>query len=610
MLLLPFLNCRQIGVTSQAYNRLNSDNLLSRLVCLRKDVYTITGEESEVPPFACKFRKDKDSDLLAVASEDGDILFYDTNSKEQKCVKCLSAHRNAIFDICWLPDRPHLLTASGDHKAALWDVSSSRLITSFRKHTASIKSIDVCPEQSAIFVTGSRDGVINVWDTREKKCTMLYDKPVITIENAHCRKTFLPIKGKKHSCKDVKSSVSSVAFQDIHNLASAGVADGVVKIWDLRKTYISSHLCIPAPRHMLGYSGANVSGHGCTSLSFDSRRKMLYACSTDHKIHRFDCHSYIKDAFTYEGLKCGTYFVKLALSYDDQYLLCGSSDDAAYIWKTTKPGLPVFELLGHSAEVTSVTWSPYDVTKLVTSGDDNKVLVWKTANLESITDDSEIVSSCALYSKDPVLKSNKEDLVLFTPKTKSSLDRLSVVTPCNSHTKVITNFFSPITSFKVKSDLVSKNIDDKQQTTVNDLTKDNCVLTNESSVSEICTQILSPCKVLNKNNIMPAFSLKQTDKRNELQNKKSHISLVVPSSSHNNDKENNKEITYIGTIRENTQALSIKRKLNLKQSASKIRRTSSNSKTKSNSRVVKKQSSAADRTLKNYFHVEISPKND
>ncbi|KFM68766.1 Denticleless protein-like protein, partial [Stegodyphus mimosarum] len=110
---------------------------------------------------------------------------------------------------------------------------------------------------------------------------MLYDKPVITIENAHCRKTFLPPKGKKQSCKDVKSSVSSVAFQDIHNLASAGVADGVVKIWDLRKTYISSHLCIPAPRHTLGYSGANVSGHGCTSLTFDSHRKMLYACSTD-----------------------------------------------------------------------------------------------------------------------------------------------------------------------------------------------------------------------------------------------------------------------------------------------------------------------------------------
>ncbi|KFM68765.1 hypothetical protein X975_10268, partial [Stegodyphus mimosarum] len=109
---------------------------------------------------------------------------------------------------------------------------------------------------------------------------------------------------------------------------------------------------------------------------------------------------------------------------------------------------------------------------------------------------------------------------------------------------------------------------------------------------------------------MPAFSLKQTDKRNELQNKKYDISPVVPSSSHNKGKENNKEVTYIGTIRENTQAMSIKRKLNLKQSASKIRRTSSNSKTKNNSKVAKKQIAAADRTLKNYFHVEISPKND
>ena len=58
------------------------------------------------------------------------------------------AHQNAIFDICWMPDKCQLITGSGDHHASLWDISSCKLISIFKKHTSSVKSIDVCHEQS------------------------------------------------------------------------------------------------------------------------------------------------------------------------------------------------------------------------------------------------------------------------------------------------------------------------------------------------------------------------------------------------------------------------------------------------------------------------------
>lgn len=68
------------------------------------------------------------------------------------CIQLFSiafvAHQNAVFDICWVPDKCQLITGSGDHNAALWDMTSCKLVSIFKKHSSSIKSIDVCREQS------------------------------------------------------------------------------------------------------------------------------------------------------------------------------------------------------------------------------------------------------------------------------------------------------------------------------------------------------------------------------------------------------------------------------------------------------------------------------
>lgn len=54
----------------------------------------------------------------------------------------LQAHSNAIFDIAWMPQESKLITASGDHTARLWDVSSSEIreVQCFHAHSRSIKS--------------------------------------------------------------------------------------------------------------------------------------------------------------------------------------------------------------------------------------------------------------------------------------------------------------------------------------------------------------------------------------------------------------------------------------------------------------------------------------
>lgn len=79
----------------------------------------------------------------------------------------------------------------------------------------------------------------------------------------------------------------------------------------------------------------------------------------------------------FSGHQNSTFYVKSSLSPDDQFLVSGSSDEAAYIWKVSTPSCPPTVLQGHSQEVTSVCWCPADFTKIATCSDDNTLKLWR-----------------------------------------------------------------------------------------------------------------------------------------------------------------------------------------------------------------------------------------
>ncbi|GFQ74697.1 denticleless protein homolog [Trichonephila clavata] len=499
-----FLNERQFGSSqkwgaSSTHHKLNLDGLLSKLVCRRKDAYGSSEREYSVPPFACKFQKNTDSDLLAVANEDGDILLFDTEY-DKGLVKSFNAHQNAIFDICWLPKNPCLVTAAGDFKCSLYDMNCCKLISSYTGHTGTVKTVDVCYEQSEMIATGSRDGNINIWDRREKytHCAKSSDSPSISIHSAH-KPPVAKEKKNNYVVSNSSKTVTSVAFQDVNHLVSVGVTDGCLKVWDLRKTYVYKAGRCHMPRYQIPYCKNNAQG--CTSIVFDSSYKKLYACSTANKLYQFDLHSYSNEIVTYPGLRCNSYYVKLAISPDDQYLLSGSSCNKAYIWKVSKPGLPVFQLPAHSAEVTSVTWSHNNVTKIVTCGDDEKVLVWKLKNSDEKVEMNEIFGAAESYVK--------EDTVYYSPISNDDIlhivTNVRLGTPCNktfcstkldtaSHTKSITSFFSPMSQ-----SLTQTCTKDSLQDSTPNLPSPS---TSSASVTPVVsTESRSPCKL--RNDVVP-----------------------------------------------------------------------------------------------------------
>ncbi|XP_056424233.1 denticleless protein homolog isoform X2 [Hyla sarda] len=364
-------------------------NLLQCFQCSREDEHTSYGEVGmPVPPFGCSFSSVPDMPhVLGVANEEGMVRLYDTECQDmqRRIVKDWQAHTNAVFDIAWVPGEHKLVTASGDQTAKLFDVKAGELLGECKGHQCSLKSVTFSRFEKAVFSTGGRDGNIMVWDTRCNKKDGFYRQvnQITGAHNAPDKRTPLKVKKRKTPakglapCVDFQQSVTVVIFQDEHTIISAGAVDGIIKMWDLRKNY-TAYRQDPIPAKCLPYPGNSTRKLGYSSLILDSTGSSLFASCTDDNIYMFNVAGLKSDPVSvFSGHNNSTFYIKSSLSPDGQFLLSGSSDHNAYIWQVSKPYAPPIMLQGHSQEVTSVTWSPTDFTKIVTCSDDNTIRVWR-----------------------------------------------------------------------------------------------------------------------------------------------------------------------------------------------------------------------------------------
>ena len=91
----------------------------------------------------------------------------------------------------------------------------------------------------------------------------------------------------------------------------------------------------------------------------------MFANCTNDVIYMYDCISFKNTPLNcFRGHSNATFYVKSAVSPDDQFLMSGSGDCDAYIWKISEPDAAPFHLTGHVGEVTSVAWCPQDQGKV------------------------------------------------------------------------------------------------------------------------------------------------------------------------------------------------------------------------------------------------------
>ncbi|NWR47598.1 DTL protein, partial [Regulus satrapa] len=364
-------------------------HLVEGYQCSRDDDHLSYGATGmPVPPFGCAFSTAPNLEhVLAVANEEGFVRLYDTEAQttSKLIFKEWQAHSNAVFDLAWVPGEHRIVTASGDQTAKVWDVRAGELLGICKGHQCSLKSVAFSKFEKAVFCTGGRDGNILVWDTRCNKKDGFY-RQVNQISGAHNvvdKQTPSKLKKKRQNVRglaplvDFQQSVTVVLLQDEHTLISAGAVDGVIKVWDLRRNYTAFRQD-PLPVRSYCYPGTSTRKLGYSSLVLDSTGANLFANCTDDSIYMFNMTSLrTTPVAVFSGHQNSTFYIKSSTSPDDQFLVSGSSDCNAYIWKVSEPSLPPRILLGHSQEVTSIAWCPSDFTKIATCSDDNTVRIWR-----------------------------------------------------------------------------------------------------------------------------------------------------------------------------------------------------------------------------------------
>jgi len=407
--MLQYLTKRQHGINSG--NDLTSplfDCVLSKLTCHQDDEHpgilsTSNSAASSDLLYACKFAQAPGFEhILALANEDGKIALQNTNTVgKSRPIHGYQAHENAIFDLCWAPASWKIITASGDQTCVLLDIGTSSInsVAKFSSHTASIKTVDFSPTSSSVFASGSRDGSIMLWDARDNSSQL---KPENTIKNAHYVNGPSDVRSSRSKRKPSSTlcavnSVTNVVFQNENTLLSTGAADGNIHVWDLRKNY-TLYKGDPLPKTKIPYGGLS-SRSGITSLSLNPGKTLLYASSMDDVIYEFNAVSYEETPIAvYGGHEQHSFYIKTCLSGDGKYLLSGSSDDHAYIWRIGAGPKPLLKLEGHGAEVTCVAWCSNDITKIVTCADDVRHRIWRlNSTSESNFDESLRIKGRAKY---------------------------------------------------------------------------------------------------------------------------------------------------------------------------------------------------------------------
>jgi denticleless len=162
----------------------------------------------------------------------------------------------------------------------------------------------------------------------------------------------------KNRC-EFQYGVTSVLFHGIAKIASCGAADGIVKLWDLRRTYSICKNEPPPSWHSFTPTGDPGRPFGFTSLVSDPWQSSLFASCTNDIIYQYSTSMLKCDPVgAFGGHKNSTFYVKTAISPEGRYLLSGSSCGQGFIWHIDQPEKPPILLKGHRKEVTAVCWSP------------------------------------------------------------------------------------------------------------------------------------------------------------------------------------------------------------------------------------------------------------
>lgn len=243
----------------------------------------------------------------------------------------LRSHGDKVTSAVFTPDG-HVLTASLDGSAILWDVNSPDPIQEFNKNKQKNNKLicaAVSPKNS-MFVTASADGTLTLW-------------------SLSTRSVIKQLPGRHH--------VTSLSFSRDGNFIAAANTVGDVIVWNTGS----------------GAPVLEVAGNkkAITQIAFSPKGTYLAASSQDYTVHIWRT----ADWSTANFLVGHTKEVNgLSFTSDEQYIATAGQDATVRVWKSST-GEEYRVLQGHAQSVNSVNFEN-EGQRLLSVSDDTTARIW------------------------------------------------------------------------------------------------------------------------------------------------------------------------------------------------------------------------------------------
>ncbi|ESQ39445.1 hypothetical protein EUTSA_v10001392mg [Eutrema salsugineum] len=240
-----------------------------------------------------------DGALLAASDLSGLVQVFDV--KERMALRSLRSHTApARFVKYPFQDKLHLVSGGDDAVVKYWDVAGATVISDLLGHKDYVRCGDCSPVNDSMFVTGSYDHTVKVWDARvdKSKCIAEIDhgSPVedvvylpsggmIATAGLKSVKVWDLIGGGKMVCsmeshnKTVTSlCVGRMGLDDeaAENRLVSVALDGYMKVFDYGRAKVTYSMRFPAPLMSVGLSpdcSTRVIG-GSNGVVFAGKKKL------------------------------------------------------------------------------------------------------------------------------------------------------------------------------------------------------------------------------------------------------------------------------------------------------------------------------------------------
>ncbi|MEK7727677.1 MAG: WD40 repeat domain-containing protein, partial [candidate division KSB1 bacterium] len=258
---------------------------------------------------------------LIVAATDNVVRFCDANGNVTDSLK----YHAEINQVTFSPEGKHMLTASHDHTAKLWDLSQ-QLVHRLSLRGNAVKSAAFALEGKHVLTAGF-DSTVVLWNERGERIDSLKHEGVIN---------------------------AARFSEDGKRVLSAG-RDGTAKLWTLDE----SHEPRPLQHRGEVYTAVFSPNNGAEILtaSADSTAK-LWKANGDTV------------TFRHNGEVNAAVF-----SPDGQHVLTASRDSTAKLWLASGDTIT----FRHNGEVTAAIFSPRKDSRILTASKDSTAKLWRSS---------------------------------------------------------------------------------------------------------------------------------------------------------------------------------------------------------------------------------------